>query len=187
MVIDVADIATVNTMLNAMRQEAVDVVATAVPVDALREQRIVDVRYVGQGHELRVEVPNKVLTRDDLTRLRQDFEAQYMRIYGMTLKDSSIETVTWSVTVSTPDEAVVASKPSPKAAAPQPTGRRTVYEPGLGRPVEMPVYWRFDLAPGAPVAGPAVIAEDETTTIVPAGFTAALNDLGYIVMESTAS
>jgi len=186
-VIDLADIATVNAMLKAMKDEAVAVVETAVPVDSLREQRIVDVRYVGQGHELRVEVPNKVLGKDDMIKLRESFEAQYRQIYGMTLQDINVETVTWSVTVSTPDEAVVPSRASPKAAAPKPMGSRTVYEPGLGRPVEMPVYWRFDLSPGAPIAGPAVIAEDETTTIVPSGFTAALNDLGYIVMESTAS
>ena len=46
-----------------------------------------------------------------------------------------------------------------------------------------PVYWRFDMKPGAKVKGPCIIAEDETSTIVGANFTATINSLGYIVME----
>jgi N-methylhydantoinase A len=46
-----------------------------------------------------------------------------------------------------------------------------------------PVYWRFDMKPGARVKGPCIIAEDETSTIVGANFTATINSLGYIVME----
>jgi N-methylhydantoinase A len=52
--------------------------------------------------------------------------------------------------------------------------------------VEMPIYWRFDLAPGTPVDGPAVIAEHETSTVVPASFVARINALGYIVMDTKA-
>jgi N-methylhydantoinase A len=49
--------------------------------------------------------------------------------------------------------------------------------------VQAPVYWRFDMAPGARVKGPAIIAEDETSTIVGANFDASVNSLGYIVLE----
>ena len=49
----------------------------------------------------------------------------------------------------------------------------------------MPVYERCRLAPGMRIDGPAVIVEDETTTLVPASFGAEINASGYIVMERT--
>ena len=49
-----------------------------------------------------------------------------------------------------------------------------------------PVFSRFELSPGTEIAGPAIIAEDETSTFVPADFSAALDSFEYIVMERTA-
>ena len=46
-----------------------------------------------------------------------------------------------------------------------------------------PVYWRFDMRPGAAFKGPAIVAEDETSTIVGANFKGSLNSLGYIILE----
>ena len=48
----------------------------------------------------------------------------------------------------------------------------------------LPIYWRFDMNPGAALKGPAIIAEDETSTIVGANFKAKINSLGYIILES---
>ena len=70
-----------------------------------------------------------------------------------------------------------------RRAAPQPRSRRTIYDPALGKNVSAPVYWRFDMRPGSSIKGPAIIAEDETSTIVGARFSATINSLGYIVME----
>ena len=44
----------------------------------------------------------------------------------------------------------------------------------------MDIYWRGDLAPGARISGPAVIAEDETSTVVSPGFDASIDRFGYI-------
>jgi len=177
------DLGAVNALLDGMKKEAVEVISAAIAVDQLREQRIVDLRYLGQGHELRVEVPNRTLTRQDLDDLRHRFEVQYLGIYGVTLPDLDIEVVTWSVTMSGAADPVVAARAVKAGPAPKAIGQRDVYEPALGKVVPMPVYWRFDMMPGATIAGPAVITEDETTSIVPAAFNATLNDLGYIVMD----
>ena len=48
---------------------------------------------------------------------------------------------------------------------------------------EAPVYQRADLVPGAMIRGPAIISEDETTTVVLGGFVARINALSYIVMS----
>ena len=73
-----------------------------------------------------------------------------------------------------------ADQPADKPAAP--VGRTRLFDPGELAFREVPVYWRFDLSPGSVIPGPAVIAEDETSTFVTAGFVARINPLGYIVL-----
>ncbi len=45
---------------------------------------------------------------------------------------------------------------------------------------EVPIYWRPDLAPGARISGPAVIAENDTSTVVSPLFDARIDRFGYI-------
>jgi N-methylhydantoinase A len=68
-------------------------------------------------------------------------------------------------------------------AAPAPSSTRRVFEPGLGRSVDMPVYRRAEMAPGSRISGPALIAEDETTTFVTARFDAAIDGARSIVLS----
>ena len=72
------------------------------------------------------------------------------------------------------------------SAPPRADGHRSIYDPSRGETVRCPAYSRFDLTPGTEIAGPAIIAEDETATFVPAEFSAALNSLEYIVMDNRA-
>jgi N-methylhydantoinase A len=74
--------------------------------------------------------------------------------------------------------------------APQPADRpstarssRAVYDPADQDMKNVQVYHRADLSIGSFVPGPAVIAEDETTTIVPKSFAARINPIGAILME----
>ena len=68
----------------------------------------------------------------------------------------------------------------PDAADPEPAAGRAMCDPATAGMGEVPVYLRADLAPGATIAGPAVIAEDETTTIVLDTFAASIDALGNI-------
>src|SRR5262249_59763848 len=114
----------------------------------------------------RLTLPNRRLTAADGADIRARFEEQYRQVYGLAIERMDVEIVTWSVTVSTaPPPVAAAGDAAPRAAVP-PIGRRTVYEPTLGRMVEMPIYWRFDLSPGTPVDGPALIAEHQTSTLL---------------------
>jgi N-methylhydantoinase A len=99
------------------------------------------------------------------------------------MPDQDVELVTWSVTVSAPSATPLPAKPVQKHAAPPPRAQRQVYEPALGRMVSFAVYRRDDLAPGGELAGPALIEEGQTTTVVPASFTLFVDGAGYLVME----
>jgi N-methylhydantoinase A len=177
------DATAANRLIAAMQKEAMAVVAPALAPAKPRISIIADCRYVGQGHEIRIAVPPRALTAADGARLKLAFEQQYEKVYGLRIPGQDAEIITWSVTASSASrKARRAGKTKPQAAA-EPLRRRTVYEPVSGRMVPMPVYWRFDLKPGARIKGPALIAEHETSTIVGANFTAGINSLGYIMLE----
>ena len=76
-----------------------------------------------------------------------------------------------------------AVSPLAETYQPDPSGHRMVFDPDLGRTVEAAIYERRSLEPGAVIAQPAVIVEDETSTFVAYGFTATINRLGQIVLS----
>ena len=173
----------VNRLLSQMTRDARAVVEPALQGARSTIQVIADCRYVGQGHEIRVVVPVKKLAKGDGAKLKTAFEKLYEQVYGLRIPNQEAEAITWSVTVASKPPAPqragrIATKPAPK-----PERKRLIYDPALGKRVAVPVYWRFDMAPGATVMGPAIIAEDETSTIVGANFRARINSLGYILME----
>lgn len=144
-------------------------------------------RYVGQGHEITVPLPNRALTEADVPELRRIFEAEYAAQFARIIPAAAIEVLNWSVLVST---TVVRPEPTPAVEAgppPRSTGLRRVFDGRSERHVEVPVYRRTEMAPGAVVPGPLVIAEDETTTFVSASFDAHIDGAGCIVMERKAA
>lgn len=178
----------INKLLDEMSAEARVVVNDGVLTgQKLFETRFVELRYVGQGHELRISLPDGLLSKEDTVKLRASYEKMYQDIYGLKIDDMDIQSVSWSVTVSTKEAQPNRADGSIDGTAPDPIGHRQVYDTGLGEFVDCPVYWRMDLEPGNEISGPAIITEDETSTIVPAEFSACINALKYIVMNNHAA
>ena len=175
----------VNTLLSAMTADARAVVEPALGKSRATIHIIADCRYIGQGHEIRVSVPVKKLAKADGLKLKAEFERLYEQVYGLRIPNQEVEAITWSVTVSSPAVKPKRAAKATKKPAPKPRSKRVLYDPALSKQVAAPVYWRFDMKPGASIKGPAIIAEDETSTIVGANFKASINSLGYIVLERT--
>jgi N-methylhydantoinase A len=173
----------VNTLISQMRRDATDVVAPALQGKTPQIRVIADCRYVGQGHEIRVAVPLRALTEKEGARLKAEFERVYEEVYGLRIPNQEAEAITWSVTVSSKATTPAKAGKTSAAKLASPRGKRRIYDAVLGKTVQAPVYWRFDLKPGAALKGPAIIAEHETSTVVAANFGARINSLGYIVME----
>ena len=85
-----------------------------------------------------------------------------------------------TTTVSAPSEGELARPVATGPDKPNPCGRRPVFDPNTGEFQEVPIFWRPDLKPGAELKGPAVIAEDETSTVFSALFDARIDRFGYI-------
>jgi N-methylhydantoinase A len=166
-----------------MAEEASAVVAPALGNNRARLSIVADCRYVGQGHEIRIAIPARRLTAKDAKALKSTFERAYKSVYGLTIPGQMAEAITWSLTAAGPlpplpkPGRVVATRPS------RPLRHIRLFDAKLGRQVRAPVYWRFALAPSQRVRGPAIIAENETSTVVGAGFTAHRDMLGNLVLE----
>jgi N-methylhydantoinase A len=132
-------------------------------------------------------LPVRPLTVEDAEALRTGFEREYAALFERFIPGAAIEVLSWSVTVSTEARLPPVVNSPHRQPPPKPVGARRFFDARLSRRVEVPVYWRDDLVPGATVPGPAIIAEDETSTFVSATFEAWLDAGGGIVMERKAS
>jgi len=177
------DVSVVNALFAEMRAEAEAVVAAGAPGAQLFETRTADMRYRGQGHEIAVSVPLGELDAASRGRLAASFEEAYAATYGRTIPDLDTEIMNWTLRLAAAREPLPPSPPQPLDRPAKARGRRALFSPADLVLQEVAVYRRDDLGPGSVVPGPAVIAEDETTTIVPKGYTARINPLSAIVLE----
>jgi N-methylhydantoinase A len=118
--------------------------------------------------------------------MAERFELAYERIYGLRVPGSEVEVVTWLVTVSTAPTPVQPIALPPATRERQAPLHREVWEPARGERQPFGLHWRFDLQVGEQLTGPALVAEDETTIVVPAGWVARLDEQGNFVMEAQA-
>jgi len=148
------------------------------------EERKVDVRYLGQGHELTIPINPGKLSTKDVEELREKFEELYHQIYGLNLPEMEVEAISWSVTVKSP-EATTIQKNSEgmDQTVPEAIGLREVFDTNLERVEQAKVYNRSDLCAGQSIHGLCVIQEPETTIIVPQGFMGWMNPMGHIILE----
>jgi len=177
------DLNEINTLLEAMQAEADAIVRLGAPGAKLSQSRLAYMRYIGQGHEIDVPVPSRRLRQEDVEALKQAFDERYAELYSRVIPGLDVEILTWAVSVSTPPQAAKLATEAEPREAPPPRGRRHLFDAERTDFVEVPVYHRDDLSPGTRLSGPALIAEDQTTTIVSAAFDVRINGIGYIVLE----
>jgi N-methylhydantoinase A/oxoprolinase/acetone carboxylase beta subunit len=174
-------------LFEAMREEANAVVRLGAPEGPLSEIRHAYLRYVGQGHEVKVTLPDDPEDPSgavDAEGLRRAFEAEYRAQYGRTVPDLDIEALTWSLTVAAPRPTGGQIPTTPKEVpAPEASQRRSLMAPDTDGAMDAAVHRRSELVPGMTIAGPALVVEDQTTTVVPSEATATVNGRGDLVLR----
>ena len=177
----------INQLLHSMRKEATDVVEPGAQGQQTREIRTAFMRYIGQGHEVSVEIPVKLeeaeLDSQSSGRLTIAFETEYTRLYGRTIPSLEIEILTWSLLVSTKGSDGRAIKMSAKSYAPDTTEFRKLMDAESGEFNDAAVYDRSSFAPGAKIEGPAIITESDTATVITRRFEGQVTDGGYMIFE----
>jgi len=180
------DPAAINAMFDEMAKEATDVVKLGAGSAPIKISRSADMRYAGQGHEILVELPDGPFTKASVAELQKRFDAGYRALFNRVIPALDIEVIGWILKAEAPAPGVSRPERSegPAAGDHEVTrsaqDERRMFDPHLREFANVPVYARTALKPGQSIHGPAVIAEDETTTIVTSGFTATLDPSGAI-------
>jgi N-methylhydantoinase A len=178
--LSVFDPALANDLYKEMRAEAEEIVRRGEPKAALTEKRSAFMRYRGQGHEIAVELPVRAFAAKDTAEITRLFEEAYGRLYSRPIPGVEIEILSWVLSLAAPAEGELATAVALKPAEPKPAARRQMFDPNSGAFIDTPIYNRADLAPGAHIKGPAIVAEDDTTTVISPSFDAIVDRFGYI-------
>lgn len=155
-----------------------------IAADAIELRRQVELRLAGQVHNLEVPVPAGGLDRAAADKIAADFAQEYRRLYAREPSGAEIEVISWRVTALGPDPRLsISSLARPGGGKAARKGTRPVWFPEAGDFVETPVYDRYALLAGEDFAGPAIIEEDEATTVVPPGDRVSVDAAGNLVVR----
>jgi N-methylhydantoinase A len=150
--------------------------------------RDLDMRYVGQGYELRVSMEGLgALDNDALKEARARFDTRHEQIHGHAAREKEVEVVSYRLraTVSVPkfepaELPAAEGSGKPKDAL---KTRRMVWFDGLTG-AEAPVFERDLLGVGATLSGPAIVEQMDATTVIPAGWQAEVDAFGNLILEA---
>ncbi len=172
------DASDINSLFTGMRAEALQ---SIVDDGYLEEQRTAYMRYVGQGHEIDVELPQRALVDADANRLKEAFDSAYRNHFGRTIPAMAVEILTFSLTLTKPHETLLQPvEPVAKAGPPAIVDERWIFALDQLEATKVAVYRRADLPPGTQLSGPAAITEEQTTTILNRGFDLTVNTTGCL-------
>ena len=172
-----------NQLMDEMCAEAMVVVEAGAPRSELQVRRGAFMRYAGQGHEVFVPLPERALVAADRDALQIAYNREYETLFQRTIPDAEVEVLTWAVSVATESDRPPKMPAPPIRSVPDAIGKRSLVDPDTSERVEVPLYWRDDLALGAAFEGPAVVAELETSTFVGGRYHARVAANGYLVIE----
>ena len=159
-----------------------------IPPERIILQRLADCRYLGQGYELRVNVDPDEITPDSLKKIRQAFDDKHMKEYQTLNPEGEVQIVNIRVMAigKMPDlkwNKIQKGNIEPVKEAL--TSYRDVIFEIDGKPVEYstPHYDRMKLLSGNELVGPAIVEQEDSTTLLPPGFVGMVDDHGNIVIR----
>ncbi|MGO6696299.1 hydantoinase/oxoprolinase family protein [Rhizobium johnstonii] len=137
-----------------------------------------DMRYRGQSYEIETFLPDQAVLTGDIAAMEEAFHQAHERVYGHAQRGARLQIVNLRLVVS-------GSQPKPElpriataSGAPTPLREINCWISGRWTPVQL--FARSDLLAGHRFNGPAVVAQDDTTTFVPNHFTVVVDAFGHL-------
>jgi N-methylhydantoinase A len=178
----------VNQLFDEMEQEGMAHLRESGLQGEWRVRRSAEVRYLGQGHELDVELPSGPLTAAQLPGIERAHAEVYAAHYGYAEPlGKPIEATNWKLEMLCVSPKVdLAPRASQSGLAPARKGARPAYVAEGGGFVDCPVYDRYRLGPDAELIGPAIVEERETTVILLPNDRGSVDRYGNLIVELAA-
>lgn len=163
--------------------------ADHIPAADVRFARVGDLRYVGQGYELKVSVPVGKVSPDSMATVFDAFHAAHAAEYGHAFPANPIEIVNLRVIGTGAMPHLQALKAAKGGLLKDAEIRRApcVFRVKAAlQSFDTPSYARHLLPVATPFNGPAIILQKDSTTIVPPGWTATVHPSGSIILTQGA-
>lgn len=183
---DAGVLAAISATFDRLRAEAVaQLNSDGIAAADQKFTRIAECRYLGQGFELRVDVPDGPFTAETAAEVARRFFATHRTEYGHAFDDQPVQVVTLRVIGTSSSDTLrlptleKGGRNNPSEAALY--ARPTTFDDG--QTIQTPRFDRMKLKAGDTVTGPAVIVQQNSTTIVPPGFVAQVMRLGDLVIS----
>jgi N-methylhydantoinase A len=141
-----------------------------------------DLRYAGQSFEIETKLDPAWIIEGNLPAISAAFHAEHQRLYDHSDPAAPVQIINARVVISAPNPrpAFVAEAEHAYDAVPE----RHVNVFHDGAVVEAGLFRRTELRPGARFRGPAIIAQNDTTTCLPSGFVGRVDGWGNLVLET---
>lgn len=187
-VADGTDPAPLVALVDAMLDEASSTLsAEGIAVERRRFALALDLRYLGQYHEVPVEVPPATLRAGDWAAVRDAFHDRHDRLYGYALREEATPVELVSLRLSAIGGTYKPPQPGEARdgadARHARKGTREVWQPDEDAFAATPVFDGDRLRHGNRIEGPAIVEKTTTTVFVPAGFDLQVDPLGGFLLE----
>jgi len=158
----------INRTISELVAEATSFVRSGAPDADPNLECTAYMRYVGQGWEVPITIDVRDYADVDGALFRALFDAQYEHFFGRVIGGLDVEIVSWSLRATSKVTPPARISKVGKAGGATVRGTREIFDVQEGRFQQASVVSRHDMKPGDWVAGPAVITERETSTIITA-------------------
>lgn len=158
----------------------------AIAAQSRQTECSVDMRFAGQNYEIAIAHPDGPVTPESLAAIRRDFLDAHRQLYCFADDAGAIELVTFRLAArGLVEKATFRPEPleGPDASAAI-AGHRPVWMEQVRDFVDTTLYNRDKLRPGNVIAGPAIIDQMDTTTVVPMGMTASVDPYLNLILEA---
>lgn len=176
----------IEKIFRGLEDDAAKILKNEAADDTIRFERSVDMRFIGQGSEIKVSVPEGDFTTIPRGDMRCAFDDVYEKLYGRTYPESEVEFINFKIRASLPERLLQLPKQTIKAGQTIEAaikGKRPAYSPIAKDFIPYTVYDRYKLFPGARFQGPAIIEEKESTMIVGEDASVTVDDYGFLWID----
>ncbi|MGD9866550.1 MAG: hydantoinase B/oxoprolinase family protein [Hyphomicrobiales bacterium] len=178
-VLSLADFDTIEREYRTLETDSAAALPRSIDRKGVKYARFADMRYVGQGYEVTIPVPEGKVSAQSL---RESFNEAYILLYGRVFDELELEIINLRVTAVAEGRKFKDTWPAPDAGSKPSFTEREAFCAVSQKMVPHKVYRRGDLVPGVQIKGPAIIEEAESTTIVGSADSLTVDGHGTLVV-----
>ncbi len=183
--LEAADFSELEGIFRGLEAEGKRTLEKSGAAEEITFERSVDVRFVGQGSETNIKIPEGDFNTVARETVRERFDRVYEKLYGRTYPDTPVEFINFKVRARLPERLLRLQKLGKEQGRLENAvkGRRPAYSALAGDFIPYMVYDRYRLFAGAEFDGPAIVEERESTVVVGEDASVSVDEYGFLWID----